>query len=175
MTDRVVYFNGEYVPEREARVSIFDSALMFGDMVFEMTRTFGGRPFRLRDHLERLYLSLRLLEIDCGLSIDDMERISLETLERNRPTEADDVDWFIMHDVSRGPLSYETTSPRTRCGPSGVNRSTSIAPSLRRSRNRWPQVSTKAQRSRVSTTSRESMIVPEPQEWPEGSSMGSAR
>jgi branched-chain amino acid aminotransferase len=104
MSDRLVYFNGEYVPEREARVSIFDSALMFGDMAFEMTRTFAGRPFCLRDHLDRLYMSLRLLEIDCGLSIDQMEQATLDTLARNAPTEAADVDWQIMHDVSRGPL-----------------------------------------------------------------------
>ena len=53
MPQRVVYLNGEYVPEREARISIFDSALMYGDMLFEMTRTFGQRPYRLREHLEQ--------------------------------------------------------------------------------------------------------------------------
>ena len=41
---RLVYFNGALVPEAEARVSIYDSALMFGDMVFEMTRSFGKKP-----------------------------------------------------------------------------------------------------------------------------------
>ena len=73
MAGRVVYFSGEFVPERDANVSIFDCALMYGDMAFEMTRTFGGRSFKLREHLERLYGSLRLLEIDCGLTIDEME------------------------------------------------------------------------------------------------------
>ena len=112
MSQRVVYFNGEFVPESEARVSIFDSALMFGDMAFEMTRTFGGTSFRLRDHLERLYASLKLMEIDCGLTIDEMESATEDTLERNRPTEPDDVDWQIMHDVSRGPLGiYESVFP----------------------------------------------------------------
>ena len=112
MSGRVVYFSGQYVPEREACVSIFDSALMSGDMAFEMTRTFHHQPFRLREHLERLYGSLRLLEIDCGLSIDEMEQITLDTLERNIPTEAKVVDWQIMHDVSRGPLPlYRTVFP----------------------------------------------------------------
>ena len=104
MSSRVVYFNGDYVPEAEARVSIFDSALMFGDMAFEMTRTFGGKPFRLRHHLERIYASLTLIEIDCQLTIDEMEQATLETLARNQETEPADVDWQIMHDVSRGPL-----------------------------------------------------------------------
>ncbi len=50
MSKRLVYFNGSYIPETEARISIFDSALMVGDMVFEMTRTFNQVPFRLREH-----------------------------------------------------------------------------------------------------------------------------
>jgi branched-chain amino acid aminotransferase len=109
---RVVFFNGQFVPESEARVSIFDSALMYGDMAFEMTRTFGHRPFRLRDHLDRLYGSLRLLEIDSGLSVDEMMQVTADVLEKNIPTEAADVDWQIMHNISRGPLSlYETVFP----------------------------------------------------------------
>lgn len=112
MPGRVVYFNGEWVSEREARVSIFDSALMFGDMAFEMTRTFKGKPFRLREHLERLYASLRLMEIDCGLTIDEMETITMDCLEKNVSTESDEIDWQIMHDVSRGVLGvYEVVCP----------------------------------------------------------------
>jgi len=112
MSQRTVYFNGRYVPETEARVSIFDSALMYGDMAFEITRTYNRRPFRLHEHLDRLYGSLRLLEIDCGLTLDEMERITLETLERNLPTEPVDMDWQIMHDVSRGPLDlYRSAFP----------------------------------------------------------------
>ena len=112
MSDRVVYFNGNYVPESEARVSIFDCALMYGDMAFEMTRTFHHKPHRLRFHLERLYGALRLLEIDCGLTIDEMEQATLECLERNIPTEGPDMDWQIMHDVSRGPLAlYQSVFP----------------------------------------------------------------
>jgi branched-chain amino acid aminotransferase len=112
MSRRVVYFNGDYVPESEARVSIFDSALMFGDMAFEMTRTFAGIPFTLSLHLQRLYASLRLMEIDCELTLEQMERITLETLDRNRPTETATMEWWIMHNVSRGPLSvYKTAFP----------------------------------------------------------------
>lgn len=112
MSARVVYYNGRFTPENDARVSIFDSALMYGDMAFEATRTFGQEPFRLREHLQRLYGSLRLLEIDCGLSIDELEQATLDTLAKNLPTEATDVDWQIMHNVSRGPLDlYETAFP----------------------------------------------------------------
>ena len=48
MPQRLVYFNGDFVLEQEARISIFDCALMYGDMAFEMTRSFGQQPYRLR-------------------------------------------------------------------------------------------------------------------------------
>ena len=122
---RQVYFNGEYVPEAEARLSIFDSALMFGDMVFEMTRSFGQQPFRLREHIDRLYVGLRLLEIDCGLTPDEMEAATLELIERNRPCFAPGIDFQIMHDVSRGAL------PVYACAlPEGARPTVSI--------NLWP-------------------------------------
>ncbi len=104
-SSRVVYFNGRFVPESEARVSIYDSALNFGDMAFDVTRTYQQRPFRLRDHLGRLFHSLEKMHVDPGLSLDEMERATTQTLERNLPTEAADVDWNITHNVSRGPVS----------------------------------------------------------------------
>ena len=127
MSVRTVWFNGNLIPESEARVSIFDSALMYGDMAFEMTRTFGHKPFRLRAHLERLYASLRLLEIDCGMSIEEMEQATLDTLDRNIPTEADDVDWQLMHDVSRGPMALYASA-----FPEGIRSTVSI--------NCWPLI-----------------------------------
>jgi branched-chain amino acid aminotransferase len=115
MTNRVVYHNGQFVPEREARISMFDSGLMYGDMAFEMTRTFNQQLFHLRDHLQRLWDSLAFLQIDCGLSLDELERLTRETLARNLPTEASDVDWHVRHDISRGPLGlYASTFPEVR-------------------------------------------------------------
>ncbi len=110
---RKVYFNGEYVAESEARVSIFDSALMFGDMLFEVTRTYNGEPFRMRHHLERLYAGLKIVEIDCGMSLDEMEATTLQTIEVNRPCFPDGLDFQIMHNVSRGPLGlYASVFPQ---------------------------------------------------------------
>lgn len=100
------YFNGELVPLAEARVSIFDNALIYGDMVFEMTRSFAKQPFMLDKHLDRLFASLKLLEIDCGLTRAELERVTLETVEANLGCLEDDLDYYIMHDISRGPVSY---------------------------------------------------------------------
>ena len=105
MSQRIVYFNGEFVPESQARVSIYDSALTMGDMAFEVTRTVHGRPFRLDDHLARLYHTLDALRIDCGLSVAEMRAITEVTLARNLPTEPAEVDWNVIHNVSRGPTA----------------------------------------------------------------------
>jgi branched-chain amino acid aminotransferase len=103
MASRKVYFNGEFVSEQEARVSIFDSALMFGDMVFDMTRTYQQKPFKLREHLERIYAGLKFLQIDCGLTLQELEHVTLQTIEINLPA-MEGADMQIMHDISRGPL-----------------------------------------------------------------------
>lgn len=102
---RVVWINGEFVPESEAKVSIYDSALMFGDMVFEMTRSFNKKQFKLREHLERLYASIKYVHIPIEMTIEEMERHVYETIEANEPFFADDDEHRIMIDVSRGILS----------------------------------------------------------------------
>ena len=60
---RLIYQNGVFVKEKDAKVSIYDSALMFGDMVFEMTRSFNQKQHKLREHLERLYRGIKILKI----------------------------------------------------------------------------------------------------------------
>ncbi|SVE20534.1 uncharacterized protein METZ01_LOCUS473388, partial [marine metagenome] len=77
--------NGTFVPEEEARISIYDSALMFGDMVFEMTRSFNKKQFKLREHLERLYTGLKILRIPLNMTIEEMEETCHATVERNDP------------------------------------------------------------------------------------------
>jgi branched-chain amino acid aminotransferase len=102
---RMVYVNGHYVPEAEAGMSIFDSACMFGDLVFEMTRSFNHKQFKLREHLERLYRSIKMLRIPFHMPIEDLEKLCLEVAQRNRPTMDDDDEDRIMINISRGILS----------------------------------------------------------------------
>lgn len=103
MSGRVVYLNGRFVPEAEAKISIFDSALLLGDMAFESTRTFRGEPFELEKHLGRLFGTLEILQIDCGLTLNQLDAITRETLLRNQKTEPADVEWQIVHNISPGP------------------------------------------------------------------------
>lgn len=114
MSQRVVYINGEYFPETEAKISIFDSAVMLGDTATESTRTFGHRPFRLADHVERLYCSLKIMRIDPAMSADRMTELSLEVLARNEGGLAEDDDLWLVHNISRGafPPSGDQSTER---------------------------------------------------------------
>jgi branched-chain amino acid aminotransferase len=118
---RVVWFNGELVPESEARISIYDSALMFGDMVFEMTRSFNKVQFKLREHLERLWASIKMVRIPITISMDDMEKAVLRTIEANEPGFAPDDEHRIIIDVSRGLLGiYDGNVEGVRGGPNVI-------------------------------------------------------
>lgn len=99
---RIVYLNGEYVPESEARIPFRDRGVKFGDAVFDTTRTFGHEIFRLREHLERFYRSLRYLRIDPGMTIDDFISVTEHVVERNLPLIGSDEDYWITQRVTRG-------------------------------------------------------------------------
>jgi len=101
---RLIWMNGELIPEVEAKISIYDSALMFGDMVFEMTRSFGKMQFKLREHLNRLYYGLKILRIPPQMSIDEMEKHCYETIDANDHLFGSDDEHRLMIDVSRGTL-----------------------------------------------------------------------
>ena len=104
MEKRYVYMNGSFVEEHDAKISIYDSALMFGDMVFEMTRSFNKKQFKLRDHLERLYLGIKILRIPINLTLDELEDACYHTIEKNQESFAENDEHRLMINVSRGPL-----------------------------------------------------------------------
>ncbi|MCM8805116.1 MAG: aminotransferase class IV [Candidatus Omnitrophica bacterium] len=105
MNQRIVYLNGEFVPEKDAKISIYDSALMFGDMVFEMTRSFNKKQFKLREHLERLFAGIRILRIPLDMTIEDLEVICYQVIEKNEPLFTRTDEHRLMINVSRGPLA----------------------------------------------------------------------
>jgi branched-chain amino acid aminotransferase len=104
MKTRLVFLNGKFVPENEAKVSIFDSALMFGDMVFEMTRSFNKKQFKLKEHLQRMYAGIKILRIPVKQTIEDMEDICLEVVKKNDLVFEKTDEHRLMINVSRGPL-----------------------------------------------------------------------
>ena len=100
--EQVVFFNGSIKPEREVGISIRDRGYLYGDAVFDATRTFNGTPFKLREHIRRLYDSLRYLRIDPGMDPEAMERWSLEVAAHNYPLLPPNQDMWVMQRISRG-------------------------------------------------------------------------
>ncbi len=105
--ERMVYLNGELVPDSEAKVSIHDLGFIMGDAVFDTTRTFGGVIFKLEQHLERFYRSLAYMRIDPGMSQADMAACTMQVLEANLPLIGAQEDYWITQRVTRGERAYD--------------------------------------------------------------------
>jgi branched-chain amino acid aminotransferase len=96
--DELVYWlNGELVPKSEARVSVLDHGFLYGDGVFEGIRVYNNRVFKLHDHLVRLFDSAKFIDMDIGMTIEEVEAAVLKTLRANGMREA-----YIRLVVSRG-------------------------------------------------------------------------
>ena len=117
---RLVNFNGELIPENEAKVSIYDSALMFGDMVFEMTRSFNKKQFKLEDHVSRLFAGLKILRIPVEITQTQMIDECYKTIEANEHLFKDDDEHRLMIDVSRGLLGIYQNIEGLHKGPNVI-------------------------------------------------------
>jgi branched-chain amino acid aminotransferase len=100
--DYQIWLNGEYFPRSKAKIGMMDRGFRLGDVVFDTSRTFNGKMFRLRDHLERLYRSLQYVRIDSGMVIDEMERLTQEVVERNESVREPGDDYQITQIITRG-------------------------------------------------------------------------
>jgi branched-chain amino acid aminotransferase len=100
--ERVAWFNGKIVRESEVLIPFRDQGFLRGDAVFDMTRSFNGKAFRLAEHIARLYRSLRYLDIDPGLPAGDMAAISEDVLARNRHLLGAGEDYWLAQRISRG-------------------------------------------------------------------------
>ncbi len=116
MADYTAYFNGEWMPFSQVKIDPTDRGFMIGDVVYDVARTFNGKSFRLKQHIDRLYRSLRYVRIDPGLSAEEMLQISEEALRRNEHLRAEVGDFTVMQFVTRGPGYYAWDSgPATVC------------------------------------------------------------
>ncbi len=96
------FFNGELKPESLVGIPIRDRGYIYGDAVFDAARTFNGVPFKLTEHVRRLYDSLRYLRIDPGISPEEMELWSRRVVDHNYPLLPPNQDMWVMQRVSRG-------------------------------------------------------------------------
>lgn len=117
----IIYLNGEFVPESEAKVSVFDHGLLYGDGVFEGIRAYHGRVFKLKEHIDRLYDSARAIGLTIPLSKAEMTEVVLETCRRNGLT-----DCYIRLVVTRGTGDLGL-DPRNCGRPNVINIASNIS------------------------------------------------
>ena len=81
--EQKIYLDGKFVTRNEAKVSVFDHGLLYGDGVFEGIRAYGGKVFKLREHVERLYKSAKAIMLEIPMDSVKMEETVLNTLREN--------------------------------------------------------------------------------------------
>lgn len=79
----IAYVNGEYIPQSEAKLSIFDHGILYGDGVFDTCCTWNGHIFKLDQHVDRLYRSIHAFQIDMPLSKEELKKIIIKVVETN--------------------------------------------------------------------------------------------
>lgn len=114
---RKIFYNGDYLDESMAKVSIYDSALMFGDTVFEMTRSFNREHFRLEEHIDRLIASANYLSINMSMSKHEIIEACNTVSTMNEPVFDDADEHRLMINVTRGLLSIYSPHVGVPDGP----------------------------------------------------------
>src|ERR1700720_3800775 len=92
-----IFIDGKYLNERDAKVSVFDHGLLYGDGIFEGIRVYNGRVFKLKEHIDRLFDSARAILLTVPLSHAGVMRAVVETCRRNKIR-----DGYIRLLVTRG-------------------------------------------------------------------------
>ena len=140
MNEPLVYLNGQWKPASQATLAIYDAGIVLGATVTEMTRTFHRRLFRLDDHLDRLFRSLRYVRIDIGMNKQELAAVSNELASRNAALLDEGGELGLIHFVTPGeyavyagsatgparrtptvcvhtfPLPFELWAEKVRCG-----------------------------------------------------------
>ncbi|MCR5857196.1 branched-chain-amino-acid transaminase [Mesorhizobium sp. J428] len=102
-SDRICYIDGGFVPEAEARVSVFDHGLLYGDGVFDTVVAWKGSLFRLDDHVARLFRSMKAVGLDVEFSGDDLKALTLRAVVLNGLRDAY-VKWIVTRGSNDTPL-----------------------------------------------------------------------
>jgi branched-chain amino acid aminotransferase len=109
MSTPQVYINGKFYPKPDAKISVYDHGLLYGDGVFEGLRIYSGKIFKLKEHVDRLFESARAIRLEIPLSHDEMMKAIQATVDLNQKR-----DGYIRPIVTRG-AGYLGLDPR-KCG-----------------------------------------------------------
>ena len=106
MNDKICYFNGDYLRESEVKLPIWDMGFFYGWGAYEVARTFNHIPFKLKDHVDRLFRSLAYIQVDPGLTPEAVHDITLELLNRNVEFYPPNEDYWAVYRVTTGPVRF---------------------------------------------------------------------
>jgi len=102
----IAYFNGRFLPQEEARISLHDAGFVFGATVTDLCRTFRHQLFRLEDHAARFRQSCRLAHSPQPIPDEEVARLAEELTTRNTASLANDLDLALVMFATPGPVSY---------------------------------------------------------------------
>jgi branched-subunit amino acid aminotransferase/4-amino-4-deoxychorismate lyase len=102
LSEPLAYLNGRTLPASAAHLQVYDAGVVLGATVSELTRTFRHQPFRLEDHLERLFRALRYVRFDIGMSQEDLADISRKLLAHNAELVGGEDELGLIHFVTAG-------------------------------------------------------------------------
>lgn len=115
-----VYLNGEFVESDKASVSVFDHGVLYGDGVFEGIRAYGGRVFRLKEHIDRIFAAAKAIALEIPMTKAELGQVVIDSCKKNNLT-----DCYIRLVVTRGkgnlgisPLNCE--KPTVFCIAAGI-------------------------------------------------------
>lgn len=95
--ESLIYIDGKYYPKSEAKISVYDHGLLYGDGVFEGIRAYNGYVFKLKEHIDRLYKSAHTIMLQMPMTKQEMMKAVVETLKKNNLNEG-----YIRLVVTRG-------------------------------------------------------------------------
>ena len=105
MAEAIIYLNGDRVPESKAGLKVFDAGIVLGATTTEMTRTFGHKLFRIKDHVDRLFRSLNYMGLDIGMARGEMIALSEEITAHNAALLDPHVELGLIHFVTPGEFT----------------------------------------------------------------------
>jgi len=113
--ENVAYLDGKFLPESEAKITIFDHGLLYGDGVFEGIRAYNKRVFKLERHVARMFQSAKAIDLHIPHTQEEFTTLILETCRRNNV-----VDGYIRPIVSRGPGDLGLDPRKCKRGPTVI-------------------------------------------------------
>ncbi len=103
MAEAILYVNGAFVPESQAKISVLDHGLLYGDGVFETACAWNGRIFKLDQHIDRGFRSMAAIALKPPVGRDEFRRLIVETVRRNGLRDAY-IKWLVTRGCNGKPL-----------------------------------------------------------------------